>query len=407
MARYYGADAQSHFQAFDHVQQVENKAPTHFSRKLNDYRTLAGIISVVLLFYVVIFPPTIVGSDFSVVKNQKFHFHIFYPGAVSKEILNSGSTVKGITVQNFRYRGNPESLCVERFTAQTALRLIPFKSGTNISGGSSLPWLAIDRSYESSVVTIGVDSARKLDLIRRPRTKGVGYTLYGCFKSAFEHMSFSANTNFSLLDPCNGVAVDGYHPSNAVFSSEIISPRIKAIQFNTEPGALLFDQPVKVTARQGDLSFHDVSLLLNSFERVLHQRDLGQCRVGADLSSLCSFTGLPSLPADYTPSDRSDNDQPPVGVSRTLGPFEGCVPPLRNVVGLSLVVSGLGLALFSIRRGKGWLLLFSWLWIWTGIFIGLTGHHPCVESPDRYHSESFEHDGENCTRQKVPDSLAL
>jgi hypothetical protein len=124
---------------------------------------------------------------------------------------------------------------------------------------------------------------------------------------------------------------------------------------------------------------------------VLHQIDLGQRRFGTDLSGLCSSAGFLSLQADYTPSERSDDDNPPVGVSHPLGPFEGCVPPLRNAIGLGFVVTGLGLALFSIRRMKGWLLLFSWLWIWTGILIALTGHHPCRQEHSKHHP-MFSHD---------------
>ena len=105
-------------------------------------------------------------------------------------------------------------------------------------------------------------------------------------------------------------------------------------------------------------------------------------RFSALLCAFSSLSGLPRLPAYKSASQTSDDNQPPVRVSPPyLGPFEGCVPGRRVAFGFSAVISGLGLALFSIRRMKGWLLLLSWLWIWIGILIALTGHYPCPNEP--------------------------
>jgi hypothetical protein len=58
-----------------------------------------------------------------------------------------------------------------------------------------------------------------------------------------------------------------------------------------------------------------------------------------------------------------------------------------------MLISGLGLGLLSIRRSKGWLLLFSWVWIWTGILIAPTGHYPCTAQPQTEYRQSFTHGG--------------
>ena len=125
--------------------------------------------------------------------------------------------------------------------------------------------------------------------------------------------------------------------------------------------------------------------------------------IGGNLSPLRRPPCLPRLPANYAPRQASYDDQPPIGVSHPLGPFEGCVRLWRNVVGLTFVLSGVGLALFSIRRMKGWLLLFSWLLIWTGIIIALTGHYPCPNQPSSEYRQMFQHYGENVSHQSSKD----
>jgi TPR repeat protein len=68
-----------------------------------------------------------------------------------------------------------------------------------------------------------------------------------------------------------------------------------------------------------------------------------------------------------------------------------------------MLISGLGLGLLSIRRNKSWLLLFSWLWIWTGILIALTGHYPCTAQTQSEYSQRFTH-GENVSQMSVLDA---
>jgi len=119
-------------------------------------------------------------------------------------------------------------------------------------------------------------------------------------------------------------------------------------------------------------------------------------------SSLGSVLGLKRLPADYQSGKSSNDDEPPVRISPPyLGPFEGCVPGWRVIAALSFVATGLGLGLFSIRYMKGWLLLFSWLLVWVGILIGLTGHYPCAYQTNGEDRQYFQHNAGNCTTKTL------
>jgi hypothetical protein len=131
---------------------------------------------------------------------------------------------------------------------------------------------------------------------------------------------------------------------------------------------------------------------------LLHYRFLQPDRVAHGLSR---FTRFPRLPADYATSTSRNDNQPPIRVSPPyLGPFDGCVPGWRAATGLFLVIAGGGLAIFAIRRMKGWLLLGSWLLAWVGIFIALTHHYPCTEHPNSKYHPSFQHGG------NVPQGVA-
>ena len=124
----------------------------------------------------------------------------------------------------------------------------------------------------------------------------------------------------------------------------------------------------------------------------LHQDYLVESSLSNLLSGTRCFTCFPSLPANHSSSQSSNYHQPPVRIGPPMGPFEGCVPGWRAATGLALVITGVGLAIYSIRRSKGWLLVCGWLLIWAGILIALTSHYPCTNQPASYYRPVFPHD---------------
>jgi hypothetical protein len=111
------------------------------------------------------------------------------------------------------------------------------------------------------------------------------------------------------------------------------------------------------------------------------------------------FMQLPRLPANYTPSQSSYNDQPPIG------PFEGCVPLWRVGTGFGLICLAAGLFIVAVRRENGWLALLCGLLVLVGSFIWLTGHYwgDCYQQTE--YRQTFQHDGENVSQKLVGFSV--
>jgi hypothetical protein len=124
--------------------------------------------------------------------------------------------------------------------------------------------------------------------------------------------------------------------------------------------------------------------------------NLRHARLSGQECSLGSSARFQGLPTNYAAGTGRNDDQPPVRVSPPyLGPFEGCVPGWRSAIGLGFVISGLAVAVFSIRRMKGWWLLFSWLWIWAGFIFALTGHYRCEDEQHSEYCQPLQHNAEN------------
>jgi IS1 family transposase len=84
--------------------------------------------------------------------------------------------------------------------------------------------------------------------------------------------------------------------------------------------------------------------------------------------SFGSASHLFSLVEDSQSCNACDNNQPP------FGPFEGCVPLWRAIVGTLGMVSGF----VVIFRGRArWTFWFGALFFWGGSFVWLTGHANC------------------------------
>jgi hypothetical protein len=65
-----------------------------------------------------------------------------------------------------------------------------------------------------------------------------------------------------------------------------------------------------------------------------------------------------------------------IGIAPPFGPFEGCVPMWRLVVGVIGVLLGFVIALCD-RRGRRWSLLLGGFIFIAGSLIWLTGHVDC------------------------------
>lgn len=103
------------------------------------------------------------------------------------------------------------------------------------------------------------------------------------------------------------------------------------------------------------------------------------------------FSGFARLPADYTPGQSCNYNQPPLGCSPPVGPFDGCVPGWRVVTGFGLICAATGLFIYAVRRRKGWLALFCYVLFLTGSLIWLTGHTTCPGCGNCQYHEDFQH----------------
>ncbi len=113
------------------------------------------------------------------------------------------------------------------------------------------------------------------------------------------------------------------------------------------------------------LTAHQVPLLIHSAKLSLHMPSLYT-------HSLSSAPHLPRLISNSKASKDSYNDQPP------LGPFEGCTPAWRAVVGCFCLVGGFGIVLFSPDRwGRTLPACCGGLLVLAGTATWLTGEQRC------------------------------
>lgn len=110
--------------------------------------------------------------------------------------------------------------------------------------------------------------------------------------------------------------------------------------------------------------------------------------VDTSLGGVGRSMSLYGLPPDHTKSQESDDDEPP------FGPFDGCVPMWRVVIGAVGCVTGILLFIGSgsYRRfilGMTIFVISSLIW--------LTGHMKCNQNSNGYSKESRQHNSQNYT----------
>jgi len=117
--------------------------------------------------------------------------------------------------------------------------------------------------------------------------------------------------------------------------------------------------------------------------------DLGGGSISRSLSGNDRFPQRFRLPADYYQSSETQDDQPP------FGPFDGCVPLKRFVIGITGCLLGIAIMIVGIRPNRsGWLLFGGWLIFVAASLIWLTGHTPCQDDEKSEYRQTFQHDTE-------------